>query len=80
MHPFKSRDKNCFARDLTQWFGYAFHESNLVGHANADSEEELLAHFRSVATGALKIHYWPPGTRPERRVVVIESPQQRQVG
>jgi hypothetical protein len=35
----------------------------VVGKANADSEEELLAHFKSVATGAWRIHYWPPRGR-----------------
>jgi len=43
-----------------------------------NSEEERLAHFRSVATGPWKIHYWLPGKNPTRRVVRIE-PQQRQV-
>jgi hypothetical protein len=48
------RDPNCPARDLTKWFGWAFtldKSARLVGQHNADSEEELLDHFRSVATG-----------------------------
>jgi hypothetical protein len=63
------------ARDLTKWFGWAFsmdRRARLVGQANAGGEEELLAHFRSIATGPWRIHYWPPGPSPQRRVVRIE--------
>jgi hypothetical protein len=51
-----------------------------VGQRNADTEEQLLAHFRFVATEPLKIHYWNPGRDPTRRVVVIQPEQRRQVG
>jgi hypothetical protein len=67
MHQFKSRDPNCLARNLTKWFGFAFtldKPVRLVGQHNADSEEELLAHFRSVASEPWRIHYWPPGPSP----------------
>ena len=74
MHMYRSfdnRDPNCRARDLTKWFGWAFtfdKPVRLVGQHNADTEEQLLMHFRSVATGPWKIHYWPPGNSPQRRV------------
>jgi hypothetical protein len=77
------RDPNCPARDMTRWFGWAFtldKHARLVGQHNADTEDELLDHFRSVATGPWRIHYWPPGPSPTRRVAGIEPPQQRQVG
>ena len=77
------RDPNCPARDLTRWFGWAFtmdRRARLVGQHNADSEDELLDYFRSVASDAWKVHYWNPGPSPQRRVVVIEPPQRRQVG
>ena len=70
MHMYRSfdnRDPNCRARDLTKWFGWAFtfdKPVRLVGQHNADTEEQLLMHFRSVATGPWKIHYWPPGNTP----------------
>jgi hypothetical protein len=83
MHRLDNRDPNCLARNTTKWFGWAFtmdRRARLVGQANCDTEDELLAHFRSVASGPRKIHYWPPGMNPTRRVVVIEPPQQRQVG
>jgi hypothetical protein len=54
MHRLDNRDPNCLARNTTKWFGWAFtldKRSRLVGQANAASEEELLDHFRSVATG-----------------------------
>jgi hypothetical protein len=73
------RDPNCRARDMCKWLGWAFtleKRAHLVGQHNA--EEELLAHFRSVATEPLKIAYWPPGNSPQRRVVVIEPPRQQQ--
>ena len=74
------RDPNCPARDLTRWlFGWAFTldtRARLVGQANSDSEEELLMHLRSVATGPWNIHYWPPGESPTRRVVFIDGPPQ----
>jgi hypothetical protein len=66
-----TRDPNCPARDTTKFFGWAFtmdRHARLVGQANCDTEEQLLAHFRSIATGPWKIHYWPPGKNPTRRV------------
>jgi hypothetical protein len=65
------RDPNFPARDLTKWFGFAFttdRHARLAGQHNADTEEQLLAHFRFVASEPWKIHYWPPGMNPTRRV------------
>jgi hypothetical protein len=53
MDTLKIRDPNCPARDMARWFGWAFtldKHARLVGQHNADTEEELLDHFRSVAT------------------------------